>query len=321
MTARYVEDAFSRRRFDERNGGVSRAPDWEAQVADASTVGRLGGGDHACLTFSDGEERLDLVAAFVRSGLQHGQRVVCWTDSIPPDEMARALADRSVRHGAATRRGQLSIAPVQTALLDGGGASVKEMISVLTTEVDRAARDGYTGVRITADMCWAARPLAAAGQLVAFETAAADLFADGRLCLICQYDRDRFDAVTLAFAAESHPKAVAAQVYYESPLLRICRQYSPAGVRVAGELDYRQQEEFEHALSESLRLDRHMYVNLRDLTYIDAACAALLVQAALRLAPSRRMSIVCRDLVATVLDLVGANTAPRMRVTTVHGHA
>jgi anti-anti-sigma factor len=290
-------------------------------VPDASTVGGLAGGDHACLTFSDAEERLDLLAAFVSAGLRGGERVLCWTDSIPPDDLARALADRSVRHSAAMRRGQLSIEPVHKALLDAGTASAADMVNVLAEEVDRAGRDGYPGVRVTADMCWATRPLAAADQLVAFETAASKLFDDGRLCLICQYDRDRFDAVTLAFAAESHRKAIAAQVYYESPLLRICRQYSPPGVRAAGELDYRQQEEFEQALSESLRLDRHMLINLRDLTYIDAACATVIVRAAARLSASRRMTVVCQSLVATVLNLVGANSTPRLRVSPVHGHA
>ncbi len=284
-------------------------------------VGRLAGGDHACLTFSDAEERIDLVASFVRTGLRSGHRVVCWTDSIAPDDLSGSLAERSVRHGAAIRRGQLIIAPVHSSLLEGGSASAPEMISVLTYEIDRAAKDGYPGVRIAADMCWATQPVAAAEQLVAFEKAAAHLFADGRLCLICQYDRDRFDAVTLAFAAESHPKAVAAQVYYDSPLLRICRQYSPSGVRVAGELDYRQQKELEHALGESLRLDRNMHLNLRDLAYIDAACASLIVRTARRLPASRRMIITCRGVVRTVLDLVGANSAPQIRVTLAHGHA
>lgn len=62
-------------------------------------------GDHACLTFTDLEERLDLVSAFVRDGLRAGLKVVCWTDSISPEEMAGQLASRAVRHGAATRRG------------------------------------------------------------------------------------------------------------------------------------------------------------------------------------------------------------------------
>jgi anti-anti-sigma regulatory factor len=200
------------------------------------------------------------------------------------DDLSRALAERSVRHGAAIRRGQLTIAPVHSSLRDSRSASALEMISVLTHEIDRAAKDGYPCVRIAADMCWATRPLAAAEQLVAFEN-------------------------------------VAAQVYYDSPLLRICRQYSPSGVRVAGELDYRQQQELEHALGESLRLDRNMHLNLRDLSYIDVACASLIVRAARRLPGSRHIIITCRGVVRTVLDLVGANSAPRIRVTLAHGHA
>jgi anti-anti-sigma regulatory factor len=147
----------------------------------------------------------------------------------------------------------------------------------------------------------------------------ADLFADGRLCLICQYDRDRFDQVTLAFAAKAHPKTVAAQVYYEHPLLRICRQYSPPGVRVAGELDYRHRDVLDQALAESMRLDRHMHVNLAGLDYIDGACAAAIVAAALRLPKTRRMTVTCRPLVATVLELVGANRIPGLRVRQPHG--
>ena len=110
------------------------------------------------------------------------------------------------------------------------------------------------------------------------------------------------------------------------PLLRICRQYSPTGVRVAAELDYRQQQEFEHALDESLRLDRTMHLNLRDLNvrdlaYIDAACASSIVRGAQRPPASRCMIMICQGVARTVLDLVGANSAPQLRVTLAHGHA
>ena len=192
------------------------------------------------------------------------------------------------------------------------------MVDVLAAEVDAAAREGYPGLRVTADMSWATHPLAAAEELVAFESKVASLFGDGRLCLICQYDRDRFDAVTLAFAAKAHPKTVAALVYHDHPLLRICRQYSPPGVRVAGQLDYRHRDILEQALGESVRLDRHIYVNLAGLDYIDGACAGLLVAAAARLSTSRRMTITCRRAVATVLELSGASAAPRLRVQPVH---
>jgi MEDS: MEthanogen/methylotroph, DcmR Sensory domain/STAS domain len=283
-------------------------------MADAARVNTLSTGDHACLTFTDIDERWDLVAAFVRDGLRRREKVVCWTASVAPPELARELSARAVGPGAALRRGQLTIVPADAALSAGGPPTAGGMVQALAGELDRASGEGYPGLRVTADMSWAARPTAGADQLVDFETGIAGLFADGRLCVICQYDRDSFDAVTLAFAAQAHPKTVAAQVYHEDPLLRICRQYSPPGIRIAGELDYRHQDVLEQALAESVRLDRHMHVNLAGLDYIDAACAATIVQAALRLPASRRMSIVCRRLVGTMLDLVGANAAPRLRV-------
>lgn len=287
-------------------------------MTETVTTASVNAGDHACLTFTDVEERLDLVASFVRDGIRAGLKVICWTDTASPEETAAQLAARSVRPGAALRRGQLRIVPVTGSLLGAVRPGAEGMVELLAAELEAAAREGYRGLRVTADMTWATHPLGAADELVSFESAVAELFSDGRLCLICQYDRDRFDAVTLAFVAKAHPKTVAAQVYHDHALLRICRQYSPPGVRIAGQLDYRHKDVLEQALTEALRLDRHLHLNLAALDYIDGACAGLIVATAMRLPASRRMTIVCRRVVATVLDLVGADSAPRLRVQAVH---
>jgi len=286
----------------------------DAVTTDAVTTDAIDAGDHACLTFTDAEERLDLVAAFVRDGLKAGSKVVCWTDTITPDGLAEQLAARSVRLGAALRRGQLRLAPVSGALLGDARGGVEAMVAVLSSELDAATREGYPGLRVTADMAWATRPLAAVEHLTAFETGVAHLFADGRLCLICEYDRDRFDAVTLAFASKAHPRTIAAQVYHEHPLLRICRQYSPPGIRVAGQIDYQHRDVLEQALAESLRLDPQPHVNLVGLDYIDGACATVIVAAALRLPASRRMTVTCRRRVAKVLDIVAPSAPPQLRI-------
>ncbi len=284
-------------------------------MTDAVTTDEVDEGDHACLTFTDPEERLDLVAAFVRDGLRTGLKVLRYTDTLNPDTLVGQLAARAVRPKAALRRGQLVVAPASTALGADGAVTASAMVKTLAGQLAAAGRDGYRGVRVTADMAWATRPSAPAEELVAFETEGAALFDDGRLCLICQYDRDRFDAVTLAFAARCHPKTVAAQVYHEHPLLRICRQYSPPGLRIAGtSLDFRHRDILEQALAETLRLDRNPHLNLTRLDYIDGACAAQIVTAGARLPTSRHITLTCRQAVATVLGLVGANAAPRLRV-------
>jgi anti-anti-sigma regulatory factor len=83
-------------------------------------------------------------------------------------------------------------------------------------------------------------------------------------------------------------------------------------------LDFRHTDVLEQALAESLRLDRHMHINLTGLEYLDGACAAIIVAIAMRLPASRRMTITCQRAALTVLELVGARSAPRLRVKRVH---
>lgn len=308
----------------------------------STSVEDLAPGDHACLTFSDAEERLDIIAAFVRDGLEHGDKVVCFTESVAPDRLTLELLDRCAGAGAGPsgragpdsgagaglggsvatdeplRRGQLDVQTCDEAWLSGGALTATRMIEVLAGQLDLASRQGYAGLRVTADMCWATRPIAAVEQLVVFESEVGRLFTDGRLTAICQYDRQSFDAVTLAFAAAAHPRAVAATVYHEDPVLRICRQHSPPGVRIAGELDYTRLDALTHALSESLRLDHHPHLNLVQLRFVDAAAASAIMQAGFSLPEGRRMVIVCRGIVRKVIDLVGGTDLPQIRVVVAH---
>jgi hypothetical protein len=285
----------------------------------ATSVDALAEGDHACLTFSDPDERLDIVAAFVRDGLVRSTKVLCLTESVPPDRLATELVDRGVPAPETLPPDQLVISSSEETWLAGGANGAADMIKTLERHIDDARRQGFTGLRITADMCWVNRPAAAADQLPAFESAVGALFHDGRLAAICQYDREIFDAVTLALATSVHSHTVAATVYYEDPVLRICRQHSPPGVRLAGELDYTHVEEFTIALAEAVRLDQDIQVNLAKLRFLDVACATALAQAAVGLPDGRVVSIVCGDPVEGVLRLVGVTSIAAVRVVRTHG--
>jgi anti-anti-sigma factor len=281
-------------------------------MARATTVEALAPGDHACLTFSDQDERLDLVAAFVRDGLRGSARVMCLTESIAPDEFSAELVDRGVPAGEAVPRGQLMIFSSEESWLANGDLSGLRMVDMIARHIDEAQRLGYGGLRLTADMCWVNRPIAAADQLPVFEEQVDKLFADGRLTAICQYDRELFDAVTLSFAANAHAHTVAAAVYVEDPVLRICRQHSLAGVRLAGEIDYRHVDALQLALNEALSLDHDVHVNLAKLHFIDAAAASTIMQAAVSLPSNRTMTVTCGDPVLRTLRLVGAADVLRL---------
>jgi anti-anti-sigma factor len=287
-------------------------------MARAIPVDRLVPGDHACLTFTDAEERLDILAAFISGGIEQGDKIICYTESVGVDEFGDELRTREVATAEPTRDGRLVVVPSERAWAAGGTPDATEMIGHLTAEVEQAAREGYPGLRITADTCWATRPQAGAEQLLVFESEVGKLFAAGRLTAICQYDRQAFDPVTLAFAARVHPRTVAAAVYHEDPVLRICRQHVPPGVRVAGELDYTRAEALRRALAEAVRLDRDIHLNLNHLRFLDAGAASVILQAAAGLPDPRRMFVVCQEAIDRTLSIAGAADVPALRMLVRH---
>ena len=288
-------------------------------MATSTSVEALAPGDHACLTFTDPDERLDIVATFVRDGLTGYAKVMCLTEALPPEHLRAELTDRGVPTAEELPPGQLTVAGTERSWFAESGVTAAELVRRLAHQVEQASREGYVGLRFTADMCWATRPGAPSEQLPLFEREAGKLFADGRLTAVCQYDRETFDAVTLSLAAAAHPRAVAATVYYEDPTLRICRQHSPPGIRIAGEIDFTHVEQLVVGLAEAARLNHHFQVNLARLRFLDGAAAAAILHTAGGLPADRTMTVVCGGAVRRTLRLLGAEEVPTLRLVGVRG--
>lgn len=274
-------------------------------MADASRVEDLRPGDHACLTFSDGEERLDLVAAIVRDGLQSGQRVLCVTDTLSQVALTGELTGRGVALGDATESGQMLVMRTAETFLVDGSFTTQRVVDLLAAQISQAAAEGFSGLCITSDMSWALRPVAGLDQLMNYESRLTDFVAETNATAVCQYDRQSFDTVTLAGVAAHHGFALAAATYHDDAFLRICRQYQPPGIRVSGEIDYRRAEPLTLALTEALALDNHLYLNLGSLDFMDGSIAGVIMQAAASLGPNQRMTVRCQAHAGKVFHALG----------------
>ena len=262
--------------------------------------------DHACLTFGEAEELFDLTAAFVRDGLAGGLKVV-WLSDATPDRATAELARRGVAVEPALASGQLAAVGYEGRLLAGQVFSAGQAMTWLTREI---AACGATGLRLAVDMSWALQPVTGVEQLPEFEEKVAAAVAGTATSVLCQYDRERFDPVTLASVAAFHTRSVAAATYHADVMLRICRQYAPPGIRLAGELDYQASESLALALTEAIRLDGDVTVNMAPLAFIDVTCARMILDAARGLAPPRRMILRCRPGLAARFMLLGTADIP-----------
>jgi anti-anti-sigma regulatory factor len=132
--------------------------------------------------------------------------------------------------------------------------------------------------------------------------------------VLCQYDRDRFDPVTLASVAAFHTRSVATASYHADAVLRICRQYAPPGLRIAGEIDYQAEEPLTLALAEAVRPDGDVTVNMSALNFIDGFCARMIADTARMLAGSRTVVLRCLPEAVTGFARLGLDGLPGVRL-------
>jgi anti-anti-sigma regulatory factor len=286
-------------------------------AADASAqITELKADDHACLTFGEAEELFDLTAAFVRDGLAGGLKVL-WLSEAASGSAVAELTRRGIAVERAMAAGQMTAAECEGRLLAGTVFSADAAIGWLTGQMESCREEGFPGLRVAVDMSWALRPITGIEQLPEFEEGVAAALAGTRASVLCQYDRERFDPVTLASVAGSHTRSVAAATYHSDAVLRICRQYAPPGIRIAGEIDYQAEDALAPALAEALRLDGDIVINMAALAFIDARCAKMIADAARTLAESRSVVLRCPREIAAVFGRLGVTEAVGVRLVTV----
>ena len=284
-------------------------------AADAGVqVTELGAEDHACLTFGEPEDLFDLTAAFVRDGLAAGLKVV-WLSDASPGQAAGELGRRGVAVESAMARGQMTAAGWEGRLLSGPVFRADAAVGWLAGELESCREQGFPGLRVALDMSWALRPVAGVEELPEFEDGIAAALDGSTAAVLCQYDRERFDPVTLASVAGFHTRAVAAATYHADALLRICRQYAPPGIRIAGELDFQAGESLGMALAEAVRLGGDITVNMSALAFVDARCTLMIADAARAIASlSRLVTLRCLPEVAAGFARLGLDGIPGIRL-------
>jgi hypothetical protein len=288
-------------------------------TADAGTqITDLAVDDHACLTFGEPEELFDLTAAFVRDGLSGGLKVV-WLSDAAPGQAVSELARRGIAAEPAMAAGQMAAVPCEGFLLSGQAFAAEQAMGWLRGQMAACRQEGYPGLRVAVDMSWALRPVTGVEQLPDFEQGVAAELAGTTVSVLCQYDRERFDPVTLASVAAVHTRSVAAATYHQDAVLRICRQYAPPGIRLAGEIDSKAKEPLALALAEAIRLDGDITINMAGLTFIDVFCIRMILDAARGLAVSRKVVLQCQRGIVSRFVLLGAADVPGISVVTVHG--
>ena len=113
-------------------------------------------GEHACCRLAHTPDRERLARAFVRAGLERGDKVLYSSDREDLDELRARLTGDDETLAAALDTGRLSVRRAADVYTPDGRFDARRMIDSVRDEHAEALAAGYRGLSMTGEMGWAA---------------------------------------------------------------------------------------------------------------------------------------------------------------------
>lgn len=173
--------------------------------------------DHLCLIHDGPREQLEVAAAFLRIGLDRGERCVYIADQNAKARVVQALLAAGADAHDAIAKGRLVITDPRSTYLRGGRFHPDRMIAFLQEATEDALAGGFRALRATGEMTWALRGDPGNERLIEYEARLNDVFPRLDLLAICQYDRARFSPETLRDVLLTHPLVIVHGMVCRNP--------------------------------------------------------------------------------------------------------
>lgn len=224
-------------------------------------VDGLGRHDHVCWVFESPGEFRSVAQRFLADGLSDGQRVIFIGDS------AQGFDLDSVEVFAAARAS--GAAQVQDIGAYGAGAAVDPagQVRSYAQATEQALLDGYTGLRVAADVTSMVGTVDARTAFARYEHLIDVYMTHHPFAAMCGYRRDVLGAAAVAELAGMHPL-----VRQGSTALRLFAADEPGVAAVlAGQVDMTGHAQLRHALdgADLASHDGAITIDARDLDFID----------------------------------------------------
>ncbi|MEV0281994.1 MEDS domain-containing protein [Streptomyces sp. NPDC050610] len=262
------------------------------------------------MSYEDDETPWDVLTAFAWTGLTLGEKVMLFpAPGLPESEVLDRLDAWGPAAAAARRRGQIVLSSMRSLILPHQQFTPERQWEGITTETERAVREGYKGFRAYIDMHWVADLGADIETMIYRETHADHLFHAVPYSEICAYDRRAFSGEVLDAMARAHPTNLLER------LGSLHTEHADGMVRLAGDADLATRTEFTAALKTAMArtpVAGRLVVILTDLHFLSAGCAADLLLVAGGAVEERRMEVRCDAFQARTLRRLGANSIRRL---------
>ena len=167
-------------------------------LADSPDAVGLNG--HACWGFDDLADLQTAAAEFLAEGAELGQRLM-----FVGGPEAEAMVREADPMRSLVQAGTLQVAPFDAIYPGGRRMANVDQLAMYEGATDQALADGFTGLRVLAEVTSLASPDGAWQDQVAWESYADRYMATRPLAALCCFDRRRVPAEAMAALGCAHP--------------------------------------------------------------------------------------------------------------------
>jgi len=169
-----------------------------------SPASQLKFGDHGCLIYRNGGERLSFIVEYFGDGVARGEKCLYFLHDHKLDDTLFLLEQRGFPARSLLMSGGLSISGCKDMFYPGGVFSPDESLANHRKQVIDALAKGYQGIRILADMGWALGGVVGAERLMEFEARLNYFSGVMDSITVCQYHQGLFPPELIFNAMQTH---------------------------------------------------------------------------------------------------------------------
>lgn len=189
---------------------------------------------HICWSYEDDDAFSQGVEAFVRTGLNEGQRVVARISADRVEDAERHLSLRLPEARLAVRDGSLLVQAAREAYAPAGTFDPDDALAELRDLAARAIADGHAALRVLTEVSDLKDQPTFLAHWPTFEIRADLLRASGGVVALCAYDARRCRGSTMQLLRSLHPASRGS--FPEDASFRI-HATSTGGLMLRGEVD------------------------------------------------------------------------------------
>lgn len=226
------------------------------------SAGHLGLDGHACWAFDERDEFTGVVLDFLTEGLRLGQRIA-FMGNEPMDAQRERLAALDDLD-ALTERGAMVFFNLRDLYPEGKALDFDAQVALFSAATDASVADGYTGLRVAADVTDLVSDPETREAHLRWESFADRALSVKPLTVLCGYRRDLLSPQLLLDLAAIHP---AANVDPDAVPFHLFGQ--DGDLALAGEVDHFSSEALDRVLGFACSANQTPPLNLEALEFID----------------------------------------------------